>query len=406
MYASLSARDWKVVVSSILRSSDSRQGSSKCGPASAASGRLKERSPKVPPPCNTGVPERFCAQGYPLPLAYGECRPEGREVTMVWDGISATFRGTGHPDYIMAMVSKGATWEDTKRGWRNYDHCWKWGEIRCAYGGQEGIHVAVGGSGCRQLEAISGFDWRSGLNRWLADGASFTVAHAAFDEHCGLIDIGVVHACVKSGAFLSASRKWEHYESNEDGGGERIGETVYVGSVSAALRSCFYNKAVEQGVDGHWSRAELRGRDEWANLMVRAFLDGGSVGMAELFLRHVEFKVLTGLVHKNEEKTCEWWAEFVGYCCKAKIELPKHQTSLYALARHLDEQYGAALATLEIGLPDFRAWLSGVLVGGRQRMGSKHLAMLDAEGVDRRSYGARNADWSVSWDVASTAGEG
>lgn len=189
-----------------------------------------------------------------------------------------------------------------------------------------GVCVSMSGSGCRAFEKMSD----------LAGGDAISVFPALFrklagDKSCNVSRLDI--ACDDRHEALDMEKIIQKVQANEVNsrmsrrqvvvsydGSERNGSTVYIGAPSSDFRIRIYDKALEQGVDGHWVRVEMVLRGDHANGFVDQVVCGETVG-------HLAAGVLNDklafIVRDDSNITrcsvCCWWAAFVEELEKVRL---------------------------------------------------------------------------------------
>jgi phage replication initiation protein len=309
------------------------------------------------------------------------------DVTMLIDWVSLTFPEEHGAELVMSMVSHGEEWESRDYGTKGYTHSAQWGKLLCSWGGSAGIHVQASGQGCRQLEAIEGFSWY----RWLAGArgmaAKVTRFDVAMDEKSGLLDLDTIDAALKVKACTSRAKRASYngsYDAWEEG---RAGRTLYIGKESSDSRIRIYDKAAEQGVEGHWNRCELQLRRRRATAAVDKFLEGGEMALAGVLRAALEFKEVTGKERIEEEEIAPWWAVFLEGAEKCVLKLEKCIQTAEKVMAWFERSMGPTMGMLSVWLgAGARQRLLQVADEGVRRLSARHRSILDASGVPRARY--------------------
>jgi DNA relaxase NicK len=163
----------------------------------------------------------------------------------------------------------------------------------------------------------------------------------------------------------------------EEGG--TLSDMVHFGSINSRVSAVAYNKAKEQlQVGGHWVRFELRGKQEGAEQLVKAFLLGGFTRMASVLGTYVDFKQPGQDSNKSRWQTVAWWSTFLGRIEKAPLFPGRLDRTVSQVRKWLVEQVAPSLALL------FRAdcgdleWLLATIKRGDARLRQRHRVMLAA----------------------------
>lgn len=253
---------------------------------------------------------------------------------------------------------------------------------------QMGVCISMPGSGCRTYENMS-------VHRLLPEGAfghliemayldpdiHATRIDLAIDDHLGLLDLDTVLEYKRSSGIDSRIRSFDTHESDREG--KSAGKTLYIGSPTSAFRIRIYDKAKEQfapdedGYNKPWNRLELVMRGKNADGFLAAYCNSDDLGKlaAGILNDHVRF------IERDDSNitrcsTAQWWLDFVETLEAVKLLTPEPvQHSIDRAKEWLMYQIAPSLAMYE------QAFGTGGLVEllkfGRQRMSSKHRAILD-----------------------------
>lgn len=188
-----------------------------------------------------------------------------------------------------------ALFQDTGYSLLGYNKVLRFSDICVCYEPREnkhfqnmGICVSMSGNGCRAFETMSklGAKDKQGtqsvafpaLFRLLAADETANVSRIdiACDDREGYLDMEQIIAKTRANAVNSRMR-WKDIHESIDGV-NKAGATVYIGAPSSEFRVRIYDKALEQGVEGHWIRVELVMRSANANAFVEDMTNSESVG--------------------------------------------------------------------------------------------------------------------------------
>lgn len=121
-----------------------------------------------------------------------------------------------------------------------------------------GVHLVYSGTTINKIAAqadLSGFE----LLRWYHDRkAKITRLDVAVDAHNHALDVNQVYETALAGGALTRVKNFRLMTANDGGA------TFYAGSPSSEAMLRVYDKGVESGVGGDWTRAELQLRDSKA----------------------------------------------------------------------------------------------------------------------------------------------
>lgn len=179
------------------------------------------------------------------------------------------------------------------------------------HGGRDDIGVELSGVGCRTLESYwnKQFDWFKLIAYLIENKEQMNVSR--LDVACDdreILNIRKITDYTRDRKYISKARRCVWMSGDE--------EEVIFGSTQSSTRLRIYNKALERGVEGPWTRVEFQLRDESADsfmLNLMAYKDIGRVfsGVLLNYLRYTT-KAPDPLNHHDRLRTVRWWDEFVG----------------------------------------------------------------------------------------------
>ncbi len=262
------------------------------------------------------------------------------ENCILFDWLTFTSKCDGFGSLISLLGLESVTFEELPRGRNGYKSMCTFEGISILSDGREdmGICVDMSGKGCRAFETYSSTSWDDLFSVLLSDDYNITRLDVAADDHTGLLDIDVLRDDTDDHHYVSKSRKWE-----VDYGSE--GTTIYHGSKKSDMLIRIYDKAAEQGFDGHWVRVEMQMRDEIAT----GFLSGmGADTLGEHFtgvlcnyLRYVE---PTDDLNMSRWPMTDYWENFLQTVQRIRCwSAPGTDYSLGSLSNYIINQAGNAL---------------------------------------------------------------
>ena len=129
-------------------------------------------------------------------------------------------------------------------------------------------------------------------------------------------------------------RDWQVMQGCKSGG-RMAGFTIYAGSRRSDKYVCFYDKAAEQKVEGHWVRAELRLKDEQAQGVAALVQSGMPVGQIVVGVLQSSMTVYAERRELNQHRAevADWWLLFV-------VGVNKLRLSAGAVVRSVERVYG------------------------------------------------------------------
>uniref|UniRef100_UPI0025AA2300 replication initiation factor domain-containing protein n=1 Tax=Phocaeicola sartorii TaxID=671267 RepID=UPI0025AA2300 len=171
--------------------------------------------------------------------------------------------------------------QDAGYGLLGYNRVLRFSDICVCYEGREnrffkdmGVCVSMSGNGCRTFETMSKLTRDKGTSPF-----PVLFQHLRADESANVSRIDI--ACDDQDGYLNMEQIVEKVQTNELNsrmtrrsvivsydGTWRSGSTVYIGAPSSDFRIRIYDKALEEGVEGHWVRVELVMRQKNATAFI------------------------------------------------------------------------------------------------------------------------------------------
>jgi phage replication initiation protein len=229
--------------------------------------------------------------------------------------------------------------------------------VRVLYDGtpEMGVHVTASGEACRRLEELGVVrDWARFLATFSADrkpvdrGRRLCRLDVAVDETLGLLDVDRCYAEAQAGHTVSRWRKARLVEgefsiAHPDQQGR---PTLYLGSKKTSdAFGRIYDKAEEQGVEGHWHRVEMVTRDQRARDLGAHLAINGLASFSGVLRGYLEFKVEGTDSNKWRWTTAEWWEKFLQGAAKTQMtRAPKPAPKLEERMYNMERQHGATIA--------------------------------------------------------------
>ena len=184
-----------------------------------------------------------------------------------------------------------------------------------------GVHVSLPS---QALAIVCGERDRLTLARDLRSmGMEFTRDDFCVDDTAGLLDLDVIMAAVRSGAYVTRFKKWLIVDNSEGG------RTIGFGKRGSDSYIRIYDKAKEQHEFGHRVRVELELRRKRAQfaMLVLLDLDDPSQMTAIVFgwIRDtLDFRVPSASDEtKSRWEAAEWWEEFFEFYEAVRLFIPK-----------------------------------------------------------------------------------
>ena len=230
-----------------------------------------------------------------------------------------------------------ALFQDTGYSLLGYNKVLRFSDVCVCYEPREnkhfqnmGICVSMSGNGCRAFETMSklGAKDKQGTQS-VAFPALFRLLAADETANVSRIDI----ACDDREGYLNMDKIIDRTRSNEINsrllrrtinfslnGKDKAGATVYIGAPSSEFRVRIYDKALEQGVEGHWIRVELVMRSANANAFVEDMTNSENVGKLAAQVINDKFSFIERDDSNISRCTvCDRWQNFVDELDKVRL---------------------------------------------------------------------------------------
>ena len=251
--------------------------------------------------------------------------------------------------------------QDAGYGLLGYNRVLRFSDICVCYEPREndffrdmGVCVSMSGNGCRALETMSK------LTQAGQDSVFPTLFQLlAADETANVSRLDI--ACDDREGFLNMEEIVEKVQANEINsrmtkrsvivsfdGTQRSGSTIYLGAPSSDFRVRIYDKALEEGVDGHWIRVELVMRHKNAAAFVEQMNSAPSVGKLAAQVVNDKFS----FIERDDSNitrctVCGWWQSFVDELESVRLVARcVVQHSVERIENWIESQVGPSLAVI------------------------------------------------------------
>ena len=251
--------------------------------------------------------------------------------------------------------------QDAGYGLLGYNRVLRFSDICVCYEPREndffrdmGVCVSMSGNGCRAFETLSK------LTQAGQDSVFPTLFQLlAADETANVSRLDI--ACDDREGFLNMEEIVEKVQANEINsrmtkrsvivsfdGTQRSGSTIYLGAPSSDFRVRIYDKALEEGVDGHWIRVELVMRHKNAAAFVEQMNSAPSVGKLAAQVVNDKFS----FIERDDSNitrctVCGWWQSFVDELESVRLVARcVVQHSVERIENWIESQVGPSLAVI------------------------------------------------------------
>ena len=251
--------------------------------------------------------------------------------------------------------------QDAGYGLLGYNRVLRFSDICVCYEPREndffrdmGVCVSMSGNGCRAFETMSK------LTQAGQDSVFPTLFQLlAADETANVSRLDI--ACDDREGFLNMEEIVEKVQANEINsrmtkrsvivsfdGTQRSGSTIYLGAPSSDFRVRIYDKALEEGVDGHWIRVELVMRHKNAAAFAEQMNSAPSVGKLAAQVVNDKFS----FIERDDSNitrctVCGWWQSFVDELESVRLVARcVIQHSVERIENWIESQVGPSLAVI------------------------------------------------------------
>lgn len=206
-----------------------------------------------------------------------------------------------------------------------------------------GVCVSMSGNGCRTFETMS----KLSLGTQNKQGTKSVAFLALFQLLASDAD-SMEQIIAKTWANEINSRMKRRDVHFSLDGTRQAGSTVYIGAVSSDFRVSIYDKALEQGVEGHWVRVEMVMRGKNSKSFVDHMTRTDNVG--KLAAQVMNDKL--SFIERDDSNitrcsVCSWWQNFVEELESVRLvarEVIQHRVE--QIDNWIEYQEGPSLAIL------------------------------------------------------------
>ena len=237
---------------------------------------------------------------------------------------------TDKPDEVIRdyLAMDPDLFADPGYGFNGYTKCKAFSNILVGYEGREnkyfnhmGVCVSMSGKGCRTFEtytkqgATGDKDQLSpfmSLFKKLAGNEFIHVTRldVACDDHSGFLDMDELRYRYDERLIRTRCSDKGYYDNQK--GKDNAGKGLYIGSERSDFRTRIYDKALEQGVDGHWIRVEMVMRGKNGGSFIEKLVDGTEIGVLAAQVLNDKFSFIEkDDCNISRCSTCDWWRNFV-----------------------------------------------------------------------------------------------
>lgn len=209
----------------------------------------------------------------------------------------------------------------------------------------------------------------------------------ACDDRVGLLDMSEIFDRVQSRQVNTRMTKFRFV--GEMSSKNREGLTVYFGSASSDFRIRIYDKAYEQGVEGHWVRVEMVLQGQNGNAFSSELASGASFGrLAAMVLNDKLSFIERDDSNISRCTVCPWWSAFVDEL--SKLQLVARKAAQHPVGRIYDWLINQVAPSLAVIRECFSyGTLLDISESGKERLSRKQEALIsDFKSFKNRMVGS------------------
>lgn len=341
-------------------------GSAGCAFAPAVLATIDQAEP---PTSNTGVE---MTQGK-------ETGPPQGQLSKMIDWLTSSF-----PDEMTWQQVKAwlrlPNFADMPHGRYGYRRGQVCGGITLLYDGNPGMGccLIITGQGCRELEAQGRVtDWPQFIGDVLGIGGKFTRIDFAYDDRAGYLNLDQVQESLEHHKVNTHFRKWRPIEAERAIGQETSpGRTICIGSRSSNNYIRIYDKAAQQGIEGHWNRLEIEVKGDNAQILAGWYTTRGENAVDEYLNAIIEFKEVGESSERSRWPVAAWWATFIDTAKKLRFRLATEARTVDQVWDWVKRQVLPSLHILHRAEEDGLSTLCNLIIGSGYRVPAWKLARL------------------------------
>ena len=317
--------------------------------------------------------------------------------------------------FVVNLLKLGGEWINFEHvGGRNgYEACYTYNDVLIHKPADEhysrmGYCVMMKGNGMRWYASLfRNFDMCYLLRELVAltkTGLALNISRIdiALDDKAGSLDLDVIRSKALANEYVSTARTRQTITEYMTHKGDTLtGRTIYFGSRKSTAYIRIYDKAVEQGVSGHWIRVEFEFKQQTAMRIVNTMIAAGRgfpalfPQVANRYLRFIE----TDNQNRSRCSVSAFWSAFLGTTKRLKLSiLPYKKATLSKLFRHVLHAYAPSLVVLLRSFPP-EFFLDLVRRNGEHRLKQKHREMMAHPDIYDTPF-SNSEKWSLETPIA------
>lgn len=266
-----------------------------------------------------------------------------------------------------------------------------------------GIHIEITGQGCRDLEDlhINIFSFIEKLEK------NYRVKYSRIDLSIDdftndYYDLKKIQYYLKNKLISTKLRTFYNTTSGIVETYDLLGHTLQFGSKAGLIHITFYDKLKERRANNyivsddikHWTRTEIRFRNEKAKEVIKHIIDRKEIntiikGVLKDYIRFLVKDYSKKNTRKTRMETVSWWNDFLNNVDELQLMSPKVYTSIQKKQAWIDEStsksqfmvYVSKLETTEI-TPIEVEYFRNILIKGGNKITVRDLNLINQERVN------------------------
>lgn len=305
------------------------------------------------------------------------------QINAIIDWLQFTVKGDRTVEYVIEELLRLKEEDFTmlEKGNLGYSSQMINNNIKILFNGTKemGVHVIMSGKGCRYyennnnlVELINRFDDFTKISR-------IDIAYDDFTGNTILLDKIVDDS--RKANIVSRWKTSSEIIKRDIATAKIVGHTISFGSRSSDMYLRFYNKSMEQKVEGNWIRMELEIKGDRAEVLKEKIqLDNIHIGsfistVINNYIRFLECNERDK--NKSRWKTAEYWERIVDTTKKGKLTKRKESKTILHSKKWVKNQIAPTLAMIIKAEEGDLEFLFESLESGSKRLKSKHYKMIE-----------------------------
>lgn len=302
---------------------------------------------------------------------------------IIIDWLQFTVMNMSHIYVINDLLKLDLTlFSEMERGKLGYLKQMQYGNISVCYAGSNknndmGVHVILTGTGCRLYETFHPLiELIESINVY---EGKLTRIDIALDDRSGdLIKFNHLLDDIKKGNIVS---KWKTSLEiiKRDLNGNKLGESINVGSRTSNTYLRIYDKALEQNLQGEiWYRIELEIKKTNAETIQNLLTaDNAGLLMRGILNNYMRMVVPNkNDINKSRWKTRPYWDKLIGDVDKVRLTQAGEEKTIAQIKSWVERQVGSSLALIAIHEQGELTFLEQIITEKSKTLSAKHRRIL------------------------------